>query len=133
MEKYSRAARRYLWEIRSWLPCSWKLKREILKRIGNTIREYLVENQNAAYEELTKRFGTPQQIAASYVEEMGTDELLRDLRIRRKVVRAVTAAALAVAILWAGFIGAAYVDHVNDVNGYLVIGEIIEIEETEID
>lgn len=133
MERHSRAVRRYLRETRGWLPCSGKLKREILKRIESTVREYVMDTPNVSYEGLTERFGVPQQIAATYVEEMGTDELLRDLRIRRRIVRAVTAAALAVVILWAGFIGAAYVDHRKDVNGYLVIGEIIEIEETEID
>lgn len=133
MGKHNGARRRYLWEIRGWLPCSGKLKRGILKRIENTVLEYLIENPEASYEDLTERFGVPQQIAATYVEEMGTNELLRDLRIRRRIVRAVTVAALSVVILWAGLVIASYVDHRKDVNGYLVVGEATVIERNEID
>lgn len=118
MERHSRAVRRYLQEIRGWLPCSRKLKNAILERIRNTVREYLTDNPESSYEELMERFGSPQQIAATYVEDMGTDELLRDLRIRRRIIGAVAATAIAVVALWVGFITAAYVDHVNDVNGY---------------
>ena len=117
MERHSRAVRRYLQEIRGWLPCSRKLKNAILERIRNTVREYLTDNPESSYEELMERFGSPQQIAATYVEDMGTDELLRDLRIRRRIIGAVAATAIAVVALWVGFITAAYVDHVNDVNG----------------
>lgn len=133
MGKHNGARRRYLWEIRGWLPCSGKLKRGILDRIENTVLEYLIENPEASYEDLTERFGVPQQIAATYVEEMGTNELLRDLRIRRRIVRAVTAAALSVVILWAGLVIASYVDYRRDVNGYLVVGEVTVIERNEID
>lgn len=130
MERHSRAVRRYLREIRGWLPCSGKLKRGILERIEHTIQEYLAENQDAAYEELTERFGAPQQIAATYVEEMGTDELLRDLRIRRKIMKIVAATAAVVICLWAGLVIASYVDHCKDVNGYATV-EIIEMERNE--
>lgn len=132
MEKHSRAVRRYLREIRGWLPCSGRMKRGILERIENTIREYLTENPDVSYVGLTERFGMPQQIAATYVEEMGTDELLRDLRIRRRIVRTVAAAMLSVVILWAGLVAASYVDHRKNVNGYLVVGEATAIERNEI-
>lgn len=67
------------------------------------------------------------------VTGMGTDELLRDLRIRRRIIGIITVTAIAVVVLWAGFITAAYVDHVNDVNGYLVVGEAIVTERNVID
>lgn len=130
MGKHSRAVRRYLREIRGWLPCSGKLKRVILKRIENTITDYLFENPSASYAELTERFGTPQQIAATYVDEMETGVLLRDLRVKRKIVRIVAATAAVVIGLWAGLVIASYVDHRKDVNGYATV-EIVEIERTE--
>lgn len=130
MDRNSRAVRRYLREIRGWLPCSGKMRRVILERIENTVLEYLIENPETFYEELTEQFGVPQQIAASYVEEMGTNELLRDLRIRRRIIGTIAAAAIAVVVLWAGLVAASYVDHVKDVNGYATV-EIIEIESSE--
>lgn len=133
MERHSRAVRHYLREIRGWLPCSGKLKRGILKRIASTVREYVMDNPNVSYEGLTEHFGIPQQIAATYVEEMGTGELLRDLRIRRKIVRIVVTTAAFLICLWAGLVIASYVDHHKDVNGYLIVDEVRVIERNEIE
>lgn len=117
MRMRNRAARRYLREIRSWLPCSRKLKRGILEKIGSTITEYLAEKPGADYDKLLTRFGTPQQIAASYVNEMETPELLRQLRMRRKVVKIIGAVALAGVLLWAGVASIALLNDMNSANG----------------
>lgn len=127
MGKHNSAARRYLREIRGWLPCSRKLKRDILEKIGNTITDYLSENPTAPYTELTARFGTPQQIAASYVDEMETGELLRDLRIRKKIVQIITAVAVAVVMLWLGVVSIALFEHNSQMNGQIVV-TVTEVE-----
>lgn len=127
MENRSRAKRRYLREIRGWLPCSGKWKRGILEKIEQSIAQFLSENPEASYEALAERFGSPRQIAATYVDEMGTDELLRDLRVRRRVVGMIAATAVAVVCLWAGLVTASYFDHVNGMNGYITV-EIVEEE-----
>ena len=56
---------------------------------------YVAEGGDAAA--LEQRFGTPQQMAFSYVDEMPTADLLAELHIRRRLV-AVTAIALAAAL-----------------------------------
>lgn len=117
MGKHNAAARRYLREIGGWLPCAGKMKRNILDKIKTTMDGYLAENPGAAYAELLERFGTPQQIASSYVDETETGELLRNLRVRRKIVRIVTAAALAVVVLWAGVVFSAWAKHQKSDNG----------------
>lgn len=127
MENRSRAKRRYLREIRGWLPCSGKWKRGILEKIEQSMAQFLSENPEASYEALAERFGSPRQIAATYVDEMGTDELLRDLRVRRRVVGMIAAAAVTVVCLWAGLVTASYFDHVNGMNGYITV-EIVEEE-----
>ena len=127
MENRSRAKRRYLREIRGWLPCSGKWKRGILEKIEQSMAQFLSENPEASYEALAERFGSPRQIAATYVDEMGTDELLRDLRVRRRVVGIIAAAAVTVVCLWAGLVTASYFDHVNGMNGYITV-EIVEEE-----
>ena len=133
MKRYNSAVRRYLWQVHGWLPCSGKLKREILRRIGEPIAQFLSENPEASYEALAERFGSPRQIAATYVDEMGTDELLRDLRVRRRIVGMIAATAVAVVCLWAGLVTASYLDHVNGMNGYVVVGEVAEIDRVEVE
>ena len=55
-------------EVKDWLPCSGKLKREIMARIKNVLDDYLAEHPDADFVELSHRFGLPKQIASSYVE-----------------------------------------------------------------
>lgn len=119
MRMQNRAARRYLREVRSWLPCSGKSKKKILGEISGRVREYLSQYPEAGYGEIEAQFGTPQRIAASYVDEMETPELLRQLRIRGKVVKIIGAVALAVMLLWAGTVSLALADSYNSAHGYI--------------
>lgn len=51
---------------------------------------------------LAERFGTPQQVAAAYVDEMPTAELLAQLHIRRRVVTTVVLAVVAALAVYVG-------------------------------
>ena len=133
MKRYNSAVRRYLWQVHGWLPCSGKLKREILRRIGESIAQFLSENPEASYEALAERFGSPRQIAATYVDDMGTAELLKDLRARRRVVQIVAAAAVTVVCLWTGLITVSYIGHLKDIGGCVVVGEVAEIDRVEVE
>ena len=131
MRKRNRAARRYLRNVKDWLPCSGKLKREIMARIKNVLDDYLAEHSDADFSELSHRFGLPKQIAATYVEDMDTEELLRNLRIRRRIVGIVTCTALIVVTLWAGMVTYAIIHNERLAHGYGVLGEIEVIERVE--
>ena len=133
MENRSRAKRRYLREIRGWLPCSGKWKRGILEKIEQSMAQFLSENPEASYEALAERFGSPRQIAATYVDDMGTAELLKDLRARRRVVQIVAAAAVTVVCLWTGLITVSYIGHLKDIGGCVVVGEVAEIDRVEVE
>ena len=117
---YNADVRRYLREIKKGIPCTGRRKRDILNKINETIGEYLEENPDSQYEDLTARFGTPKQIVSSYVEEMDTPELIKKLNVRRKIVGIVTAAAVAVVILWAGVVSIIYIENKKDGDGYFV-------------
>lgn len=97
--------RRYYQTIRSYLPCSDKLKKQILTEIRTNINEYLREFPEAQFSQVEARFGMPQSIAAAYVDDMNTAELLRALRIRRRIVKLVICSLLLVLIVWAGAVG----------------------------
>lgn len=121
-------ARRYLREVRGRLPCSRRAKSQILNKIKDTIMDYLAQNPDAMYSEITARFGTPQQIAASFVDEMETGELLQNLKIKRRIMCCVVAAVAIIVALWAGVVTRAYLDHVGNMNGYFT-EEIIVVDE----
>lgn len=133
MNKGNIAAWRYLWKVGGWLPCSGKLKREIMARIKTVLDDYLNDHPEADFAELSHRFGTPQQIAASYIEEMNVQDLLKQLRIRRKIICIVVATALTLVSLWAGVVITALIRHVKAMDGYLIVGEAEVIDRWEIE
>lgn len=84
--------RRYCRAVGSYLPCSRRQKRQILRDLRQRLAEYCGEHPNGAT--LEENFGTPQQVAAGYVDDMDTTELLHALRYRRRVTTIVVAGVL---------------------------------------
>ena len=58
------------------------------------------EHPDADVAAIQAQLGTPQEIAAAYVENMETAAVLKGLRIRRRVLFAVCATTLAILISW---------------------------------
>lgn len=108
--------RRYVRAVSTFLPCSGKRKKPWLADLRAQAESYVAEGGDAAA--LEQRFGTPQQMAFSYVDEMPTADLLAELHIRRRLV-AVTAITLAaaLAVYIAVLVWQAYLIH-DSLNGW---------------
>lgn len=108
--------RRYVRAVSTFLPCSGKRKKPWLADLRAQAESYVAEGGDAAA--LEQRFGTPQQMAFSYVDEMSTADLLAELHIRRRLV-AVTAIVLAaaLAVYIAVLVWQAYLIH-DSLNGW---------------
>lgn len=96
----NRAARKYLRKVRALLPCSRKMKDEITAPLRRSMAEYLSEQQGATAAELQARFGTPEVIASSCLEDVDTTEVLRRLLLRRRVFVIVFIAVLLFLMSW---------------------------------
>ena len=114
----NRHARKYCWCVRGFLPCSVKQRRLILGEIKSNLSAYLEENPSASFEEIESRFGAPRQIAVAYVEEMGTEELLKQLRIRKRIFAVISAAVVLALLIWGSMVTAVYIDFLQIDNGY---------------
>lgn len=102
MNTAERAARRYYRKVRSWLP-GGKMRRYVMTQIRETVQEFVQEHPDADVAAIQAQLGTPQEIAAAYVENMETAAVLKGLRIRRRVLFAVCVTTLAILIpgwLW---------------------------------
>lgn len=91
------------------------------------VRDFVSNHPNADYAAITARFGTPQQIAESSLENMETAELAQELRIRKKIVKIIAIAALSLVLLWAFGVGVAIVDSII-ASGGTYVDEIEVIE-----
>lgn len=69
--------KKYVCAVSSFLPCSGKTKKPWLDAIRAQAEDYIAQGGDPAA--LAERFGTPQQVAAAYVDEMPTAELLAQL------------------------------------------------------
>lgn len=109
--------KKYLRRVRAWLPCTTKRKRVILQSLREDISLFSQDQPNPSFDDLLQRFGTPQQIASAFVDEMGSMELLRDLRVRRRVITIAIVAAMTVILIWAIAVGIALIDEQNSSGG----------------
>ena len=99
MNTAERAARSYYLKVRSWLPCC-KMRLYAMTQTRETEQEFAQEHPDADAAAIQAQLGTPQEIAAAYVENMETAAVLKGLRIRRRVLFAVCATMLAILISW---------------------------------
>lgn len=93
-------ARRYYRRIRSFLPSVGKAKAAILAQLKQTLSDFVGQHPDARYEDIQAHYGTPEVVAASYIEAQDTAVLLRNLRLRKRVLCMVGAALAAALLLW---------------------------------
>ncbi len=127
-----RQLRRYLRQIRSMLPCGGKRRRELMDNVRSGATRYLEEHPDATAEQVMAYFGAPEAIAASYVESAGTAEILRAVRIRRKITAMVAVVLLVILLSWAAVVTWAVIDAYRDVRGDILV-TTTEIERTVIE
>ena len=97
---HNRSAKKYLRRVRSVLPGSARMTKQIMEKIRSEVSSYFEEYPQADYKDLSSRFGDPETIAASYVESMGTAEILKKLRIRKRIISAVAVVLILISIAW---------------------------------
>lgn len=109
--------RRYVRAVSGFLPCSGKVKEPLLDTLRAQAEEYIADGGDAA--ELEQRLGTPQQVAAAWVDEMEMPELLKALRSRRRVVLTVLAGVIAALAVWLAVCMVSLRDYHQAVDGHV--------------
>ena len=119
MMKNSSALKRYYREIRSWLPVSSRQKNKIVGDLSSSIDAYLDTHPEADLQEIQAHFGNPSSIASAYVDNANTADLLRGLRIRKRIVTAVVVGVLVIILLVLGTLAFELTDYSNAVDGFV--------------
>lgn len=87
---------KYIKDIKKELLYGTKESRQFLKELKQNVTDYAEENQNADMAEVTEQFGKPEEIAATFFEQYGKEDIKKKVNIRRVVIAAV---AIIVAVL----------------------------------
>ena len=114
-------ALRYLGQIWRKIPGSRKQKKQILSCLATPVRDYAERNPNGGYDAIAHRFGEPEQIAASYLEELDASELKKQLSIRKKILCAVVAVVIIAVGIWAGVVLYALHEYGDAMPGYIEV------------
>lgn len=85
----NKPARAYLRAVRRALRCPGRQGKRLLRQLSEDIEEYCEEHPDATEEELCCRFGTPEDVAADFVEDLGGSIAVNIQRRRNRIVTAV--------------------------------------------
>ena len=105
------ALKRYYCSISKALPGPRKMKKQIVTHIKDSVSEYLSQNPDANFEAVQNHFGTPEQIASSYVDTQDAPVLLRKMSVKKKVIAIVAGAVTVALLVWAGAMAWAIYDN----------------------
>lgn len=90
----SKEIKKYLEEIKLLLPAFSKEEKKFLRDLMERIEDYLDENPKATIQDIEDQFGTPIEIAQSYMSSLDLDVLLKRLSISRFIRRFFAIAAI---------------------------------------
>lgn len=104
MKERTKEAARYLRRVRRLLPCVRKTKNAIMQQIHDSMDGYLADHPTADFAQIKTQFGEPESVAAAYVESTGTAEILKSLRIRRRIVAIIAAVTTTALLIWTSYV-----------------------------
>lgn len=68
--------KRYYRKVTRIIPKKYPHRKEILSSIQQDISSYLEEHPDISYEDILKHFGTPEEMASSFVESLTPNEVI---------------------------------------------------------
>ena len=95
--------------------------------MATPVRDYAERNPGGGYDAIVLRFGKPEQIAESYLEELDVSDIRKQLVIHMKIVLIISLSAICIVLLWIGVVSAAWIHSYEHINGH--IESVIEVEE----
>lgn len=123
--------KQYYRDIAKKLPVGRKKKQQILLAITQSVEDYLAAHPLADFQAVQAHFGSPQEIAAAYIENMTTPEILKKFRFRKTVLSILCATAATALLLWGVVVGVALINEITSSGGYGVVDPIEEFNVTE--
>lgn len=97
---------KYIKEVKRNLPYFMAKKKTFLKDFQENLNAFSQENPDAVWEDFVQRFGSPEEIALSFLPEIDSADGLKKARRKKRTIRLVIvsfAVALAVLVGLVGF------------------------------
>lgn len=121
MVKNDPSLKRYMRQIRRELPCRLQEKKVILSHLEEGIIDYIEDNPTSDITAVQDCFGTPKEIAASYLYEQAPLVMLQKIRIKKKVLQMVAGMMAAIVLIWVSAVAVEMIDSRKSSHGYIVV------------
>lgn len=110
----------YYKSIQRLLPCTGVQKKRFMHDMIHSVNAYLLENPNVSFDAVASHFGTPQEIADTYIEEIPPLELRQKLKRKKQIVNIIAAVAASIVLLWGAVVTIALINELNDADGSVI-------------
>lgn len=88
----------YLRHLKLLLPYHHSEEKQYIKRLKQTLSEYMDEFPSADYKELIDQFGEPKEVVAQFYSDLDDDQFVQRLRIKKCIRKLCFAALFAITI-----------------------------------
>lgn len=94
--------KKYIKYVKKIIPIHSKDKKEFISLLTYRINEFSNELDICTYQDIVNEFGTPNEVAGSYIENLDSDEIIKKLN-KKKLFKYISSIILVLIILLWGF------------------------------
>lgn len=120
-------AKKYLKQIKALLPVLSKQEKRFLKDMKNDVDEFSNDNPEVTFEDLTDKFGNPNDVVHNYIESVDLDYMIKCISSRKLIRRTAIIVLVLAFIGFCAFIGSVYMAYLDSQNS-VITQEVIVIE-----
>ena len=83
------AAKLFCKNAKNKLNCPRKIKKDLILRIESSVYDYIDGNPDASYNEIEAHFGSPRELANSYISSLDSEEICKAIKKAKTIKIAV--------------------------------------------
>lgn len=83
------AAKLFFKNAKSNLNCPHKIKKDLILRIEPSVYDYIESQPDASYDDITAQFGSPRELADSYINSLDSEEISKAIKKAKTIKTAV--------------------------------------------
>ena len=83
------AAKLFFKNAKNKLNCPRKIKKDLILRIESSVYDYIDGNPDASYDDIEAQFGSPRELADSYISSLDSEEISKAIKKAKTIKTAV--------------------------------------------
>lgn len=96
----SKTIQQYCKAVKKELSCPGKIKKDLIIRLTPDLEMFAEENPNASLEDISAHFGSPKEVAESYLASLDEEELKKRINKAKRIWITVIAVCAAILLLF---------------------------------